>query len=407
MILILLTLFLSHVRADDSTCSQVRTYQQFISCSVERHPALGVSKLKIQEGDALLGQSGQFENPDLEVKSVSGENGGEKVGSTELSLSIPISQLWKKGAERDVGRAAQRIAEIESKELVMKVQKEILKDTYRLRQVETELSLVTEAIGSFEKIEGQFRGRRARGPEQEITLNLVELAVGDYELKKNHLTTERAEILSRISALWGNSNVMKKDLLPPLKEKWPSIDSIPNQGTTFDVQKLVAESERASAEYRVANRNSWPELRAGPVAERNTEGPNQFWSYGVNASISLPLFSLNSGSRRLAETRAEQAKVLADYAQKKVVLDREILIQRYKSAIESLKRTSARKEINRKHDRVDSLFRQGLAAGGLVIEAHRQITEFTESQHEHEMMAIDSYIEIMAISGKGIEEILK
>lgn len=398
---------MSFAQAEERPCDQIKTYHDFYHCSVQKHPAYNAAKLKVQEADALFEKSAQLKNPELEVKSLGGENAGEQVGSTEISLSVPLSQIWVKGAERDVGRAEQRLAEVESKESLMKVKKEVLKDIYRLRQVEEEIHLVMEAIDSFEKIEKQFKGRRARGPEQEITLNLVELAVGDYELKKNHLTTEKAEILSRIKAIWGPKEEIKKELLPPLKDKWPSVDGETNVGASFEVQRLVAESERADAEHRVANRESLPELNVGPVAERTTEGPNQYWSYGISVSMSLPLFSLNGGSRKLAEAKSAQARFMSEYAQKKSQLEKDILIHKYKTAVESLKKAASRGELTKKHSKIDSLFRQGLAAGGLVIEAHRQITEFTESQHEHEMLALDSYIELMALSGKDIEEIMK
>ena len=407
VIIVLLLSTLAQAHAEDRSCVQLRTYHDFYHCSVIKHPAFSAAKLKVQEGEAVFEKSAQLKNPEVEVKSVSGENAGERIGSTELSLSIPLSQIWVNGAEREAARAEQRIAEIESKESLMKVKKEVLRDIYRFRQIEAELHLVIEAIESFEKIEKQFKGRRVRGPEQEITLNLVELAVGDYELKKNHLTTERAEILSRLKAIWGPKEEIRKEFLPPLKDKWPSVDSETNVSASFEVQRLVAESDRATAEEKIAARESLPELKAGPVAERTTEGPNQYWSYGFNVSMSVPLLSFNGGSRRLAETKAAQARFMSDYAQKKSQLERDILIQKYKSAVDSLKKSSSRNELTKKHAKIDSLFRQGLAAGALVIEAHRQITEFTESQHEHEMLALDSYVELMALSGKEIEEILK
>jgi outer membrane protein TolC len=321
-------------------------------------------------------------------------------------VTVPLSQLWVKGAEKDLGRAEKRIAEIESQQSLMNVQKEVLKDLYRFRQVEEEVELVTEAIEAFGKISSQFRGRLAKGPEQEITLSLVELAAGDYELKKNHLTTEKSEIIARIRGIWGQDISLKKELLPPVKERWPEIksDSAP---ISFESRKLIAESERAAAEDKVISRESLPEISAGPVAERTTEGPTQYWAYGFNVSMSIPLLSQNGGSRRLAETKSAQARLLAEYAQKKSVLDRDILVQKYKSSVESLKKASSRDELRKKHNKIDSLFRQGLAGGGIVIEAHRQITEFTVAQHEHEMAALDSYIEWKALNGEDIEEILK
>ncbi|MGE3973712.1 MAG: hypothetical protein AB7F59_04215 [Bdellovibrionales bacterium] len=402
---IFLFLFFSLKLSADTNCQTMRNYKDFYRCSIVKHPGFQVAKLKTLEGDAIFERSTQLKNPEIELKDTSGSKLGEKIGTTEIALSVPLSQVWTKGSERAVGKAEQRILEIESKEALMSIKKEVLKDIYRLRQIEEESHLSDDAVSSFEKVVRQLKDRRARGPEQEITLNLVELALGDYELKKNHLAIEKSEILSRVKAIWGPQEEMKKEYLPPLKDQWPSLDE-GHIGTGFGVQKLIAESEKADAEQRVVNWASLPELNVGPIAERTIEGPNQHWEYGVLVSMSLPLFSLNSGSRKLAETKAAQARYMSDYAQKKSLVEKSILIQKYKTAVESLRKSSSRKELTRKHEKIDSLFRQGLAAGGIVIEAHRQITEFTESQHEHEMLALDSYVEIMSLAGKDVEGIL-
>lgn len=407
MILKLFTLFIiSSAYAEEQNCERIKNYHSFYECSISKHPSFSISKLKKQEGDAVLDKSTQWKNPEFELKSIGGENAGEKVGSTEISASVSVSQLWIKGAERDLGQAEKRIADIESQETLMNAKKEVLKNLFRYRQIEEELELTSEAVDSFEKLIKQYRGRLARGPEQEITLSLVELALGDYVLKRNHLTTEKAEITARFKGIWGPTLVIEKSFLPPLKERWPDVVAGPSI-MSFESRKLIAESDRANAERSVIARESFPEIKAGPVAERTTEGPNQYWSYGFNISMSLPLFSQNSGARTLAENKAGQARFLAEYATKKSLLDREILVQKYKSSVDSLTKSSSREELRKKHDKVDRLFRQGLAGGSIVIEAHRQITEFTEAQHEHEMVALDSFIELKSLNGGDIEEILK
>ncbi len=403
IILLLQTAF-----AADVDCSKIKTYHDFYECSLQKHPQFEISKLKMKEGDALLDQASQWQNPDLEVKSVAGKNAGENEGSTEIGLAIPISQVWVRGAKKDIGRAEKKIAEIESQVNMLDVKRELIKDLFRFRQVDSELNLVNEALEAFEKIKKQFKGRLARGPEQEITLNLVELATSDYELKRNHLSIEKSEITARLKGLWGSGFDLKKEYFPPSKEKWPVLAADLNIAYSLEARKVAAEAEKALAEKSLAIRESWPTLSAGPTVERNTQGPNQFNSVGFNVTMSVPIFSINSGGRKLAQNRADQSQLLADYTNKKAQLEREIVIQKYNSAVESLKKSSAGDEVIRKHHKIDGLFRQGLASGGLIIEAHRQILEYTESQHEHELSAVGAYVEIKMLTGDdNIEEILK
>ncbi|MES3039477.1 MAG: hypothetical protein V4736_16330 [Bdellovibrionota bacterium] len=401
----LLTLLMS-LSASAESCDKVTNYRQFFKCSLEKHPEHEIAKLKTADSQAIVDRSSQWENPDLDLKTVGGEKAGEPVGSVELSVAIPISQIWVNGARRQVGRADKRIAELESQEMSIGAQKKLIVDLYRLRQVDESLELVNEAIGAFGKIRGQLRGRLARGPEQEITLNLVELASGDYELRRNHLMVERTNILSTFKALWGPNFEIKKEFLPPLKETWPKLSS--TESTTsksLATQRLLAQSEKLIAESSLAMKESWPTVKIGPTVERTTEGLSQYYSYGFNLNMTLPLFSMNGGARRYAESQAMQARLLSDFASKRSQLDRTILALKYQSAVDSLRRSTTREELKKKHNRIDSLFRQGLASGGIVIEAHRQITEFAESQHEHETAAIDSYIELKAMNGESIEEI--
>lgn len=404
----LLLLLLQPSWASDANCEKIATYHDFFECSLQRHPEFEASRLKVREGDAIREQALQWENPSVNMKTVTGKQAGENVGDTEVDLTVSVSQLWTRGAKKAIGEADKKIAEIDSLSNLLTVKRQLIKDLYRFRQVDSELSLVKEALDAFDRIKTQYRGRLARGPEQEITLNLVELATSDYELRKNHLTIEKSEIIARLKGLWGPTFEFKKEYFPPERLNWPEVPSIQNMAQNFESRKSLAETEKAMAEQSLARRESWPQVSAGPSLIRTTEGPTQVSSYGVNVNVSVPIFSLNGGSRKLADVRYEQSKLLSDYANKKAQLEKEIVLQKYRSAVDSLKKSTASDDVIKKHNRIDGLFRQGLASGSIIIEAHRQIIEYTESQHEHEIAAIDAYLEIKALtSNENLEDILK
>lgn len=387
-------------------CAAIQSHRDFYACSLQKHPLSEVAGLKAKEGEAFLEQAGQWRNPDLDLRTVTGDRAGEKVGSTELTVAIPLTQLWTRGARTSVAEAEKKRSEIDAKDMLLGVKKDLIRDIYRLRQIDDERALLDETLTTFAKIGKQLRGRRARGPEQEVTLSLVELAASDYELKKNRLETEKLEIASRMKGIWGSSFEVRPQFLPPPKSKWPSIDGVAAE-PSLEVQRALADAEKSAAEKKLAERESWPELRVGPAIERATDGPNQFYSYGVTMSITLPVLSWNGGSRKLADTRAEQARFVADYMQKKSRLENEIHLRKYQSALSSMKSAASKDDLHRKHDRVENLFRQGLLPGSLVIEAHRQLYEYTVSQHEHENAAVDAFLELKTLRGEDVEEILQ
>lgn len=401
-----LFLLLANSFAAEPNCSILKSHREFYQCTLMKHPDLEISKLKIAEGEALLKKASQWQNPELEYQDLRGKSSNESVSSSEVVLSFPVSQLWVNGARQDVGKAEKKIAEIESAETLLNVKKALIRDIYRIRQLQQEIHVFEESIQAFETIRKQFQGRPARGPEQEITLGLVEIAASDYELKKNQLISERAEILSKFKALWGPSFEFNNNILPKPKDKWPEVNADSSASQSFAVRKVVLEAERAQAEASLTEKESLPDVRIGPAFEQANDGVEKVTSYGVNLSMSLPIFSLNSGARQLASTRSRQASLISDFTQKKAQLERNILLQKYRSAVASLKQSDNLEEVHKKHEKVEKLFRQGLISGALVIEAHRQITEFTESQHQQELLAIETYLELKAISGGDIEEIL-
>lgn len=394
------------VAAGDA-CESPRDYKTFYACSLKRHPLSEAANLKAQEGEAYLDQAAQWENPSLDMKTVTGTNGGENVGSTEITVAIPLTQLWTRAAKNSLAMADKKKTEIEAMDTLLGVKKDLIRDVYRLRQIEHEAGLIKETLDTFATIQRQFKSRRARGPEQEVTLNLVELATSDYQLKENRLMTERLEIISRMKGIWGADFEIKPEFLPPPHVNWPAIDDKKASSPSLEVQRVLAEAERTIAEKKVVDRQSWPELKIGPAIERTSEGPSQFYQYGVTMSVTLPLLTWNQGSRKLAETRATQARFIADYTKNKSQLESEIHLKKYLAAVSSLKLAFKDTEMTKKHARVESLYKQGLLTGSLVIEAHRQQYEYTVSQHEHENAAIEAFLELKTLRGEDIEEILQ
>ena len=389
-------------------CEPLKGTVDLYNCILKNHPDVKYAQLSVEAAQAVGDKLTQFPNPDLSLKSVNGKNAGENVGGTEVSLSLNLTDLLiKRPSLGKFGRAEEKVLTVEAQEKDFQARSKVILDLYRYRQLLDELELVAEALETFNKIENQFRSRRAMGPEQEITLNLVELAQGDYELRKNHLVTEKTSIEVGLKGIFGSDFELKKEWLPVLRKTWPEISAGQVSIQTFELRKIEAEKERAEAEKSIANAESWPQLSAGPVYERATEGPNQYSSYGVNVTVGLPIFSQNGGGRTLAEKNLIKSQYAYDYAFKKADLEIQLLLQKYRTSIESLKRSANKDSLNKKHTRIDNLFRQGLTAGGTVIEAHRQISEFIESQHEHEIVALETLMYLNTLSNKDISEVLK
>ncbi|MEQ1665585.1 MAG: TolC family protein, partial [Bdellovibrionales bacterium] len=383
--LIILSLFVSlsqNVVAADP-CGIIASTQDLFNCALEKDPEYKSSELTRKSARASRDALTKLPNPEMGLKSITGKNAGEEVGGTEVSLSLSLSELLvKRAALSKSGRAEERAMLIEADELEFQSKTKILRDIYRYRQIIDELALVDEALGTYQKIEQQFRSRRVRGPEQEITLSLVDLAQGDYRLKRNHLAVELGEIDSRFKGMLGQKFILKPEWLPKLKQTWPAIHAVQISKNTFELQKLEAEAAKSEAQKSLANAEAWPNISAGPVYQRDTEGPTQYSSMGFNVTVDIPILNWNGGARNLATQNLERAKFNYEFGTRKAELERDLLLRKYTSAVESLNASVGQESLKSKHAKIDGYFRQGLASGTTVIEAHRQMSEFTESQHE-------------------------
>jgi hypothetical protein len=235
----LLLFWVSAASAVEIKCDAIKSHQDFFACSLGKHPKLEIAQLRAKEGDALIAKASQWENPEVLVKSVAGTQTGENVGSTEVALNIPISQFWVRRPLKNVAQAEKRLGEIEAQQSLIEVKKELIRDLYRFRQIDDDFELVDETLEAFEKLRKQLAGRRARGPDQEITLNLVQLATSDYQLRRNHLQVEKSEILSRFKALWGPAFEPRREFFPPLRDSWPQVSGRAEASRNLAVQWLV------------------------------------------------------------------------------------------------------------------------------------------------------------------------
>lgn len=393
----------SFALAAPANCDAPRDHREFYACSVEKHPLSKAASLGAREGDALAERAGQWRNPNLDARFLNGDGSS----STELGLTFPVSELWLRGPRAAVGEAERRLAALDAHASGTAVRTGLIRDLYRLQHLAHEREIVDETLRTYRTIRRQIQGRRARGPEQEVTLTLIELATGDYGRKRNRLDTEQLELLAGLRAIWGKDFEITPALLPPHRMSWPTVENASAAPPGLDVRRAIADAEKTAAEATLAQRESWPELKLGPVIERTEAGGASTTSTGLGVSLALPLFSRNAGGRRLADTRAEKARVLKEYARTRAALGADVQLRKYRSAVTSLEETATETDLRRKHDRVETLFKQGLLTGATVIEAHRQLFEYTVSQHEHEAAAVDAFIEIKTLRGEDFEEIIQ
>jgi cobalt-zinc-cadmium efflux system outer membrane protein len=363
-------------------------------------------------GEALRKQADKFEpfarqrpNPELDSKGLYGEAiDGRNIFETESNLAHTFELGGKRSAR--IEKALAEKEEIDASYLKTKedVYSSTLKILYRIRHVHAEMKTLEEALMTFSQIQRQYRSRPTLTPEQEVSLSVFQLAEGDYKFRKAALQTEENTLEKTIEISIGTPFPHKDSILPNKKEDWPQIKNVdlPLKGAAIKFSE--AELKHAKAELSLAKSNSWPDLKLGPSFETETEGGLTVYKYGLNLSIPLPLYQVNSAGRAYAWAGLLKSEHSLELRKKELSQERQILLTQYQKATKSLKESVNLSEAEKKHINVDRLFRRGVIPSSLVIEAHRQLVDFTKSQNEQELIALEALLKLKALSGTLFEE---
>ncbi len=387
-------------------CGTLNKPRDVIECALKNHPEMRQAAAALSQGDELDAVASQRPNPELSTKAVTGKTLGDTVVNLEANLSHTIELGGKRGAR--IEKAAAERETIATSYL--KEKEEVFLGTlttlYRLRQIQAELHVLDEALDTFTRIQKLFKSRPKLAPEQQVSIGVFQLAEGDYKFRLAALSTEETALLKQLSFALGQTFSPSTNLLPPKKKDWVEPDTLqkawPLRGSAIKAPQVGL--KLAEAELELAKSESWPNVMIGPTVESQTQGPFTYQTYGLNLSFALPLFQVNGGGRAFAYRGIDRAEVVLQAAQRGLNTEREILFQKYKNAVVALKSAVSTAEMERRHHDLERLFNRGMINSQLVIEAHRQMVDFTKSQNEQELSAIEALYSIYRLEGRLFEE---
>ncbi len=400
---LLLSSFLSTGSTQGSDkCSSINTMKDLLLCAIENHPDLIRGKGSLKQADSLEYQASQRPNPELNVKSVYGKNRGDSVIGNEFNLAHTFEIGGKRAAR--IGKANAEKEQISSEFMKTKedVYISVLKTLYRIRQVHSEMKALDEALDTFSKLKRMYKSRPRLAPEQEVSLSVFQLAEGDYKLKKSNLENEEYALERSVETAIGREFPHKDSLLPERKQDWPEY-SRDGEFKGSQIKLTQSELKNAQAEVELARSNSWPDLKIGPTIQSQTEGPHTYMTYGLNITLPIPVFQANEGGKAVAEAGFSRAEQNLDLRKKELNQEYKILQNQYQKSTKSLKESASLSEIERRHLAVDRQFARGVISTSLIIEAHRQMLDFTKTQNEQELMALEALLRLQVLHGTLFE----
>lgn len=382
--LISLAVFVSFVSASP---------QDVLDAALSRHPEVRTAEARLRQAVAAEGTAAQRPNPELEGKATFA-SGAE---DSEASLLHTLELGGKRRARRELAGAERAVAEAGLLAAKEEVALRTVGSLYRLRQARAELRLLDETLSAFRRIQRQLRSRPRLAPEQEVSLAVFDLAQRDARLRRASLEAEEAELLA-----WLRPVAAGEPSLPERRAAWPALPEASEGSASVLAARAAALAARG--ELSQARGQAWPDLKLGPSLSREKDDGGTRSTYGVGFSVPLPLFQRNAAGRKQAKLGVEAAQLSLEQLTAALKAEREAEAARYTAAVKALAEASSDEAFESTHKTVEDLAARGLIPSSLVIEAHRQLFDFTKDLHEAELAAVQALWRIHALDGRILQE---
>lgn len=396
----------SRASTTPSPCDALRNYTAVIQCALENHPDIREGNVALTQSESLGEVAKQRPNPELASRVVVGESANTSILNTTLDLAHTIELGGKRDSRIEKAQAQQKQTQANVLAVKEQVYISTLVSLYRLRQIELELTALDDALETFNRIRKQYKARPKLNPEQQASLRIFQTAAADYLLRRDSLKTESDQHKRTIEYATGKYFSGSTELLPSSKENWPTLQEsdLKRSPQGSRIQSAQADLSVAQADLSLAQAQSWPDLKIGPSAERQTQGPFTYYAFGANLSLPIPLFHSNQAGRAYARQGIEKSEIALSANAREVMDQKEFFFKKYESAVKALKNSMSLQEANSNHEEVEKIFNRGLLPGTLLIEVHRQVLDFTKNRNEHELSAIEALARFYALQGKLLEE---
>lgn len=395
-----------HVHGAHDECPLPKAVADVLRCIQKQHPKLIHAQFDFQRSNKLEGMAGSWQNPEFEIEQVSGDVDSAKVKETTMALVIPIEIGGKISARKEEARAQAKLSEAEYLQTQSDVTIEAVLKLSRLRQLDIEKNILSEAVKMYSQVVNQQKARLSLSAEQKISLSVFKMAAAEAQIGFSKLFEEEKALENYFHLTTGHSLTELRAVLPKSLKAWPKVASDVDVIKSTEILKAKAELDLAQAQLNAAKASSWPELKLGPVIQTSETDSVKENLYGFQLSIELPVFNLNRAERSYSKIGYESEKIHNEYTEKIENHNRAELVKVYQRIVDILKDSPAIEDLEKVNKTQATTIRQGLISAPLVIESYRQLDEFIQSRHERELKATEILWQLYNIDGKILTETL-
>ncbi len=385
----------------------VSSAQDILQCALDQHPDVVNAQAEKFRDEKLVNIAKQRPNPELQSRILAGDVAGDTRWNTETSLLHTLELGGKRKSRIGHAKVLAEKSSIEVKRNKEEVALQTVLALHRLRQIQSELARIEEALATFGKILSALQSRPKLTPEQEASQSSFGLAREDYKLKKILWTQEQAHLIAGLEVATGIPGKTILRHLPLPQTRWPAFPAYVELENLSNTALQMARSDQKLAQANVASAKSkaWPDLMAGPSVETealDTGGTRT--SGGISFSVPLPILNLNRGEKAFAKADQLRAQTYLEQVLRKTESERTLQLKRYQAAVQALRSSRSVKGLAAEHQNLEVYFEKGLVPSALVIEIHNQLYDITRMRNEQELTGIEALWRLYIIDGRVLNE---
>lgn len=368
------------------------------------HPQVIENNSSINVSEKWVEVAKQRPNPEFQAQGMKGEEIDGDVDRISLSIMHTIELGGKRSSRIDFADSKRKQFKASAQDSNEDVLIDAILKAYRLRQVKELIPIYEEAYEAFNKILKVKLQRKSLSPEEQVEKETLVLATNDYRLKVSKLKSEKINLSRHLSFFVGKDCDLKQDSLPQKVDLTRSFNLKKETPNYSKLQVAINNLESAKMKLELERSKAYPDLNIGPAFETESINGKNYQSVGLSISMDLPILSTNSGSKSQALEQMNTARVRYKNIKREASLDLEAWIEKYNALGGSLKTIATREDLDKKHLKIEKLFKRGVISTAMIIESHRQLIEFANTRNEFELGAAEALWNIYKINGTVFTE---
>lgn len=397
----------SHAYRDlpEQSACELKNSSDAVECALRNDPEIRIRYREYQSQKAAIQEAEQIPNPTLSAKLYPGDG-----GSGELEYRHIIELGNRRELRGDVARSRARRSALLLELTRQNVVLHTVLHLHRLKQIAEEEDFLEKSRAAFNAAIYRLGRLPARSANQQVSLESFIMARDAVEQRKVALQEEREDLALNLEQSFGiplTADQLHK-IMAAHPARWPKLPG--SWENALQLQVAAQEVGSATAQFRLEQRQVWPDFRIGPNLSYAKEAGSFLnsgrsrWEAGIGFEFTIPLYQQNEGGEARANAHRDLAQTKSGIAERKIRQTFRRLRKRYQFQIRALQKNPSPAVMARRRNRILGYLRRGLVSPALLIEYHRTYGEYLQSFHRTQLEALRTLWKCYALTGRILDE---